>query len=345
MTHKRDGLLPGMQARPRADGRVSYRWKPHGKAPWVPLGLDLDDAIRKVLALKRGDAREDTLRWVWEHYRKHSPRWAKLGDGTRADYELAWKQLDDRLGDMRIEDITTKIVAHYVHVERASAKRRADVEKTLLSNVFKHAILTGKADRNPTLEVPPHGSEASTVLPQDAAIKRFLDWVAQQTPQRRVIALMARFAALGGNRRCEFLQVTKRQVDRAAGVIRTIRAKQRGKKREQVVEAIAITPPMAALLDEIEPLTSPDCPYLFVTRDGNPYTDRGFKTLWQRCWADALKAGVVTKEQRFTFHSLRAYYATQHKAQTGALPDLHANPAVTARVYDRSTVVKRSALK
>ncbi|WP_235995974.1 MULTISPECIES: hypothetical protein [Burkholderia] len=44
---------------------------------------------------------------------------------------------------------------------------------------------------------------------------------------------------------------------------------------------------------------------------------------------------------RSTVHDMRAYYATQHKDKRGALPDLHANPATTARVYDRNKIVKR----
>ncbi|MBY4694503.1 hypothetical protein K6W21_10455 [Burkholderia latens] len=44
--------------------------------------------------------------------------------------------------------------------------------------------------------------------------------------------------------------------------------------------------------------------------------------------------------KRFTFRDLRACYVTQYKAERGALPDLHANPATTARVYDRTKVVK-----
>ncbi|GER18971.1 hypothetical protein VCH24_40040 [Variovorax boronicumulans] len=47
---------------------------------------------------------------------------------------------------------------------------------------------------------------------------------------------------------------------------------------------------------------------------------------------------------RFTFHDLRAYYTTQHKAQFGGLPDLHADSKTTARVYDRSRVSERKGL-
>jgi integrase len=83
---------------------------------------------------------------------------------------------------------------------------------------------------------------------------------------------------------------------------------------------------------------------VFPTRDGNAYTARGFKTLWQRCVRDALGQGVLTDQTRFTFHDLRAFYATQHKAERGTLPDLHKNPETTARVYDRNKVVRRSAL-
>lgn len=106
----------------------------------------------------------------------------------------------------------------------------------------------------------------------------------------------------------QFLPLTWWQVDRDAGQIRTLRAKQRGKKREQVDSS------------------------------------RGFMAMWQRCILAAIEEKVLTAESRFTFHDLRAYYATQHKAQRGTLPDLHKNPETTARVYDRNKVVKRSAL-
>jgi len=84
--------------------------------------------------------------------------------------------------------------------------------------------------------------------------------------------------------------------------------------------------------------------YVFPTRGNNAYTARGFMTLWQRCVVQAIKEGVIPAGKRFSFHDLRAYYATVHKQVTGELPDLHKNPAVTARVYDRNKVVKRSAL-
>jgi len=52
----------------------------------------------------------------------------------------------------------------------------------------------------------------------------------------------------------------------------------------------------------------------------------------------------VRNGDRFTFHDLRAYYATMHKQTHGHLPDMHKNSAVAAQVYDRSREIKREAL-
>ncbi len=56
--------------------------------------------------------------------------------------------------------------------------------------------------------------------------------------------------------------------------------------------------------------------------------------MFSRAMKNAVAEKIVTK--RFTFHDLRAHYATQHKRKVGALPDLHADPGTTARVYERS---------
>jgi hypothetical protein len=64
--------------------------------------------------------------------------------------------------------------------------------------------------------------------------------------------------------------------------------------------------------------------------------------MFSRAMKDALAEKVVS--QRFTFHDLRAHYATQHKRALGALPDLYADPGTTARVYERSRESRRKAL-
>ncbi len=341
-----DGLLPRMEARPWADGKtVSYRYHPHGGKP-TPWSTDKAAALQYVLDLNKQSDGHGTLRWVMAQFRLSS-RWAKYAEGTRADYELAWKQIDSRLGAMHIAAITSPIVARYVHIERAGAPRRADIEKSLLSRLFGHGIKLGVCTLNATIGVEPHGSEARDTKPLDVVLAGFLAWLEKQTPQRRIIGMAAEYASLAGSRKVEFLDLAWPQVDRAVGQVRTKRAKQRGKKRGEVIELVQITPKLGTLLDRLQALRAErgvDCLYVFPTRDNNAYTTRGFKTLWQRCVLDAIEAKVISPADRFTFHDLRAYYASEHKVETGSLPDLHKNPETTARVYDRNKEVKRRAL-
>lgn len=341
------GLLPRMESRPWSDGKtITYRYHPVGKKP-INLGTDKQAALRQVLDMNGQERNEvGTLQWVWDKFGE-SPRWLKLADATRTDYQSAWRQISERLGHMHMSEITTFVVARYIHIERANAPRRADIEKSLLSRLFGHAIKLGACTVNSTIGVEPHGSEARTMAVDAQVLAKFLAWLELQTPQRRIIGMAAEYASLAGNRKAEFLDLTWQQIDEAAGVVRTIRAKQRGKQRGNVTELVAITPKLQALIDRLKCLRAArgvDCDYVFPTRDNNAYSARGFKTLWQRCVLQAMEEKVLAKADRFTFHDLRAYYATAHKQAHGVLPDLHKNAAVTAQVYDRNTEVRREAL-
>ena len=280
------GLLPLMEARPWADGKtVTYRYHPIGGKP-IPLGTDRLAAIRKVLDLLGNNKDQGTLKWIWERYTDEetpAPRWKKLVDSTKADYRQAWKEIAKTFGQMQASRIDSTMVARYVHVERAKAPKRANTEKALLSNLFGHGIKLGVCTVNATIGVEPHQLEARTEAPNEVLLAKYLTWLTQQSAQRKIVGMAAEYASLAGNRKCEFLQLTWPQVDRQAGVIRTIRAKQRGKKREQVVEVVSISPALEALLVRLEAIRERDCQYVFSTRDNNHYTDSGFKTLWQRC--------------------------------------------------------------
>lgn len=352
MPRKRDrasaaGLLPRMEARPWGNGKtVTYRFHPIGAKP-INLGTDKAVALRKVLDMN-GTARDQigTARWVWEKF-QDSLRWRKYADDTRTDYKAAWTQIEQRLGDMHMDEITTHVVARYVHIERSESPRRADIEKSLLSRLFGHGIKLGVCSINATIGVEPHGSEPRTESVDPAVLDKFLTWLAKQTPQRRIIGMAAQYASLAGNRKVEFLDLSWPQIDETAGVVRTKRAKQRGRKRGEVIELVTITPALQDLLDRLKMLRAErgiDCLYVFPTRDNNAYSARGFKTLWQRCVLQAIEEKALSAQDRFTFHDLRAYYVTMHKQAHKKLPDLHKNPAVTASTYDRTVEVSRSAL-
>ncbi len=329
------GLLPLMEAIPRK-GFTSYRYHPRKGKP-IPLGRDKDAAIRRVLELNNENPIRGTVKHLWQIY-QDSAEWQELSKNTKADYQQCSKVLLRVFGDVAPETITPAICARYLRVERKAAPVRANREMALLSNLMNVAIERGDILANPCKQTRRNRERPRKDAPEPETLVAFLTWARDRAGQAQVLAGMAEFAALTGSRRVEFLQLHWPQVGQDE--VRLIRSKQRDK---QVVEAIGISPALAALFGRLRKLAKNDrLGAVFPTRDGNCYTEAGFKAMWSKLIQTALDQGVIPR--RFTFHDLRAYHVTQHKIQRGALPDLHANPATTARVYDRAKVVKRNAL-
>ncbi len=345
MGRKRDrasgfGLLPRMEARPHAGGdKVTYRYHPVGGKP-INLGQDKRAAIQKVLDMNSSSSDTGTLNELWRAYQE-MPQWTRLSERTKSDYAAYSVKLLEVMGKVSARLIRPTDIARYLRVERADAPVRGNREIALLSNLMNVAVERGDIDVNPCKQVKRNQERPRTEAPEPADFMRFVSWLGNQGQQRLVIALMAEFAALAGSRRVEFLHLTLPQIDSEGSVIRLMRAKQHGGTKR--AENVTISPAMADLVRRLRALPRPDeCLHVFTTRDGNPYTDSGFTSTWRRAMAQALEEKVINR--RFTFHDLRAYYTTQHKAQYGALPELHSDAKTTAKVYDRSRISVRKGL-
>lgn len=330
------GLLPRMEAMPRKDGLVSYRYHPVGKKP-IPLGTDKEAAIRRVLDLNNESPIRGTVKHLWQLYRD-SVDWKELSKNTQSDYMQCSKELMRVFGDTNPETITPAVCARYLRVERRTAPVRANREMALMSNLMNVAIERGDIVANPCKQTRRNKERPRKDVPEPATLVSFLKWARERKGQPQILACMAEFAALTGNRRIEFLELHWPQIDETE--IRLMRSKQRDK---QVVEVISISPALAALLSRLRALAKNDrLGAVFPNRAGNCYTEQGFKAMWSKLVLKALEEKAIDK--RFTFHDLRSYHVTQHKIQRGALPDLHANPGTTARIYDRNKEVKRKSL-
>jgi len=336
---ERDGLLPRMEARKRKEG-FTYRYHPVGGKP-INLGQDRLLAIRKVLDILGAGDEVGTISRLWEQFQE-TPGWKRYSQYTRTDYTQCSGPLLDIFGDMRAADIDATHVSKYLRIERAAAPVRANREVALLSNLIGLAIDRGEAKHNPCREVRRNEEQPRTEAPDPEDFQAFAAWVASLGGQKAVIGMAAEYAALAGNRKVEFLDLAWPQIDESVGTIRVKRAKQRGKKRGEVIEQIEITPALAELIARLRAVRKGDCLYVFSNRYATHYTPAGFKAMWGKLMVDALEKKVIAK--RFTFHDLRAYFVTRYKAVLGALPDLHANPATTARVYDRTKIVKRRGM-
>ena len=333
------GLLPRMEARPRKDGKVTYRYHPLGGKP-INLGVNREEAIRQVLGAHKAADFSGTVLELWELYKK-TPKWTKLAARTKSDYEEYSIKLLEVMGEVSASVIRPADIARYLRVERSDAPVRGNREIALLSNLMSIAIERGDIDANPCKQVKRNPEQARTEAPDPSDLKALLMWLEAGTPARRTIALMAEFAALAGSRRIEFLDIQIPQIDAENGVIRLMRAKQHGGSKRQ--ETISMGPAMQDLVVRMLRLPRPDTSlHVFVNQKGNPVTESGFTTAWQRAMTEALSLNIISR--RFTFHDLRAYYTTQYKERFGSLPELHADATTTARVYDRSKVAKRRSL-
>ena len=339
------GLLPGMEARPWKDGKtVSYRFHPLGGKP-TAWSTDRAAAIQQVLELTRRAADTGTLAEMWRLYLK-TPDWETLAPGTQTDYRLCWTQLEPRFGKMQPRAITALHCRRYLRKERIESPVRANREMALLSNLLNVAIDTGDADINVCRHVRRNKERPRSLAPAAQTLRRFISWAWARGGQAAVLAGMAEFVACSGNRRVEFRELCWPQVGQSE--IRLMRAKQRTGD-EPIVEVIEISPALADLLARMRAISGKDkAGPVFPAARGGAFKDRAFKSAWARLMAQAMDASagppILTADVKFTFHDVRAFFVTEFKRQRGNLPDLHKDPATTARVYDRSKEVNRRAL-
>lgn len=343
MTRPRDrksagGLLPLMEARPHKDGKtITYRYHQRGGTP-MNLGTDKAVAIRKVLDLNGKAQDGGTVGQLWRLY-KESRAYTGLSDGTQSDYAEYWGRLSKVFERGIVSAIKPSDIAKYLRVYRADAPVLANREAALLSNLFNLAVERGDIDRNPCKDVRRNKEQPRTRLVESHEFDPFVDWSLKQGPSAVVLVSMAQFAALAGSRRIEFRNLHWPQVD--TEIVRLIRAKQRGRERRELIE---VGGALQEVFDRMRALPgyNPLGAVFRAPKTGNPYSESGFKTMWGRLMDSALAEKVVAS--RFTFHDLRAHYATYYKLRFKELPDMHADPGTTARVYERSREARRKSL-
>jgi site-specific recombinase XerD len=330
------GLLPRMEAMPRKNG-FTYRYHPVGKKP-INLGHDKEAAIRAVLDMNGDNRDRNTINELWRHYQV-SAGWKDLVQGSRDDYTQSSKELLKVFGKLAPATIKPAHIARYLRVERAVAPVRANREFALLSNLLNLAIERGELETNPCKQVRRNKERPRKNAPDPANLKTFLDWAWGEKGQSPILAGMAEFASIAGNRGVEFRELTWPQIGEKE--IRIMRGKQREGK--EVVEVLPMDGLLIDLMDRMRAKAKDSRHgWVFPNSKGSAYTAQAFKLGFARL----KKAARIAKklEVNFTFHDLRSYYVTQYKAKFGSLPEIHADPGTTARIYDSSKVINRKTL-
>jgi hypothetical protein len=355
------GWMPGLYRKVGKKGATYYTIEV-GK--YRGLGTDLAQA-RQALAAEPGQvAGPGTIAQLLDDElarRRRRVAAGKLSPATLAGNELEAVQLKLPFGKMRPQDLTKKHIWDYLHTYRgAKSPVRANREIAFLQSSLQPLVDTEVLEKNPCV-----GVERNEESPRDRKVgaiefEAFLKFarenghITSEAPE----AQWAREHLDAGARIANALELSYLTTKAQGEVLKLTRTRARadsegiewpGRKggaptitewtprlRESIARCLAM--PAEANGQKVDPM------YVVYTREGQPYTSEGFKSLMgklMRAWA---KAG----NPRFTFHDAgRAQGITKLRegGRNAAEVSGHMQEKTIAKVYDRRTFRRAKAVE
>lgn len=208
---------------------------------------------RSSASMRRQPAKEPC--GSYGHLYRKTARWAEFKPHTQCDYEQYSLKRLEVMGNVPAQMIRPADIARYVRVEHADAPVRGNREVALPSNLMNVAIERGDIDVNPCKQVKKNSEKARTEAPEPEELRRFLEWLACGGAARRTLALLMGTKQHGGSKKTESIQM--------------------GSGMEQLAKRLLALP---------RPKTSL---HMFINQKGNPLTEAGFTTGWQRAMVGA----------------------------------------------------------
>lgn len=311
------------------------------------LGGDKRAAVSKLRDLQEGRPMANTIADMIERYIAHLEdnfsKQAKEALSRRSidDYTDALrKRFTPLFGHMKPMSFKGRHAAQYLaHPDNANRKVRANRELAALGSAFAYGMSIGVVDSNPC-----HGVRRNKEFARDrevtiAELNKFIAVADDMGEGYFMVALIGATVGLTGRRRAEILSLRKNDITDAGMLVKE--AKSKPGQTARTFE-VALTPVLVEILERSAQRKLRDklnTLYVFPTRDGTPYTDQGFKGMWNRIMHAYAKAGG----EWFTAHDLRALYVGK-KLERGEDPNTHKNPETMRRVYDRRKRVKVAPL-
>ena len=206
------------------------------------------------------------------------------------------KNLKDVFGKMPVLEIRPMHIAKYLDIRGIKAPIRANREISLLSHIFSYAMRWGQIDRNPCIGVAKHPEKGRDRYISDQEF----DCVKKLASE--LIATVMDFAYITALRKGDILNLRLDKITDEGILITQSKtgAKQLYEWTDGLIEVVnrakALKRPIRGF-------------YLFCTRQGQPYSDSGFKAMWNRLQIKWAESGG----QRFTFHDIRAKALTDAK--------------------------------
>lgn len=280
----RDHWLPQRVYR----GKSAFEYHPRGGGAIRLCSLDAKPAeVHARLAEVLGESGVVTVTELAEHYFK-GDRYRDLKPRTQRDYRDAWKMLKPVFGSMPADSVKPQHVRRYMDLR--SSRKRANLERICLSNVFSHGVERGMCQGNPCEPVKPFKLAGRDRYVTDAEYQAMYK---QAPPVLQAIMEISYTCAARG----QDVRMLKLSDITDEGLL--IAQQKTGKRqvklwsrrlREAVNQAIELRRETVARVRH-------DSVYMILNARGRPYTAESLKTLWARHKLPGMD---------WTFHDLKA---------------------------------------
>ena len=255
-----------------------------------------------------------------------APRKAKSTyEGNKVEAE----NLKKVFGKMQARAIQPVHIAQYLDKRGVKSKVRANREISLLSHIFSMGMRWGMVTLNPCIGVAKH---------KEVGRDRYImdnEFEGVKAIAGDFITAVMDFAYITALRKGDILRLKVEQIT-DAGIWVT-----QGKTGSKQI--YMWSDGLREVIDHAMALKRPKSVYLFCTRQSQPYTDSGFKAIWQRVQLKWAAQGG----NRFTFHDIRAKAITDanSKGMDAQLLAGHSSPAMTEHYIKQKEFKKVTPLK
>jgi len=292
-------------------GRGKYYFADPDTEKWIPLGADLTTALAQYAKL-RGPNPLHSMADLFDRYvLEVLPHKAAR---TQHDQLHQMPKLRAAFGHLLPGELTPRLVIRYRNARAQRSKTQTNQELALLSHVCAVAIEWEAMEWNPCRDVKKY-----RLKPRDAYVEDALYLAAYRKAGERARAFMD-LALLTSQREGDLRRLAEKDLDKEGMAFR------QGKTGKRLI--VIWSPALRAVVARARRI-EPHGSTLISTRDGKPYGQSAFSSMWQRLMAR------LDREQRFRFNDLRAKSASDDSLAAATERLGHADPRLTQRVYRR----------
>lgn len=289
MGRKRQSNL-NLPTRMHQKGKAYYYVTNDKPRKWIALGSDLAKARLKWAELENGPGSSDSISRLIDEWLE-IPN--ELTESTMINYRSVALQLKAVFGDSPVQSIIPANIAAWL--DNHSSRARANLGKSLLTNVLDLAVRRGMINRNPAREI------------QRLKVKRRERYITDEefisirSNAHPVLQSAMDISYITGSRISDVLAIRMQHWTEEGLLIRQIKTKKlqlfkRNPALENAINAARKIPrPVRGL-------------YLLCTLKGKPYSKATLYTWW-------IQACELAKVEDANFHDIRGKAATDAKRE------------------------------